>query len=78
MGEEGDEKGAQEHAPPLLPKTTSVHEEDPLDDFGFTDDDRADLMRRKQMAGKAPEMPNCCKTRSKKTSLPNRLTAALN
>ena len=59
------EEDGEERGPSLvLPKTTSVHEEDPLDDFGFTDDDRADMMRRKQAAGRAPEMPNCCSIRA--------------
>jgi hypothetical protein len=61
---EEEEEGLRKNVPELLPRTASVHEEDPLDDFGFTEDDRADLMRRKQMAGKVPETPNCCSLRA--------------
>ena len=66
-GEDGageEDEGLRKDVPELLPRTASVHEEDPLDDFGFTDDDRADLMRRRQMAGKVPETPNCCSLRA--------------
>ena len=56
-----EELGAEKEP---LSKTTSVHEEDPLDDYGFTDEDRADMTRRKQEAGTLPETPNCCSLRA--------------